>query len=378
MTFLWKSQCPSIARWLGAALLLGLIAPRGWAEEPKRYLYVAEPGIRNYLEYGGHGLLVFEIDNGHRFVKRIKTAGIDPKTGQPENVKGVAASPKTGRIYVSTTRTVTCLDLKTEQILWEREYEGGCDRLAIAPDGSNLYVPSFEKDHWFAIDGSDGKILAKITPKSGAHNTVYGSDGSKVYLAGLRSPLLTIATTAKHEASGTVGPFSAPVRPFTVNASQTLCFVNVNGLLGFEVGDIKSGKKLHRVEVQGFQQGPIKRHGCPSHGIGLTPDEKELWVVDAFNERVHVFDATVMPPKQVTSIKLRDEPGWVTFTLDGQYAYPSTGEVIDVKTRKIVAVLKDEIGGPVQSEKMVEIDFEGDRPVRAGDQFGVGRPQAGD
>ena len=37
-----------------------------------RYLYVAAPGVRNYLEYGGHGLLVFDIDNGHKFVKRIK------------------------------------------------------------------------------------------------------------------------------------------------------------------------------------------------------------------------------------------------------------------------------------------------------------------
>ena len=46
---------------------------------------------------------------------------------------------------------------------------------------------------------------------------------------------------------------------------------------------------------------------------------------------VHVFDATVMPPKQVASIKVRDEPGWVTFSLDGRYAYPSTGEVIDVE-----------------------------------------------
>ena len=55
--------------------------------------------------------------------------------------------------------------------------------------------------------------------------------------------------------------------------------------------------------------GPVKRHGCPSHGIGLTPDEKELWVADAANQRVHIFDATVMPPRQVASITLRDEPG---------------------------------------------------------------------
>src|SRR5690606_14711971 len=32
-------------------------------DEPlKRYLYVAAPGVRDYLEYGGHGLLVFDID----------------------------------------------------------------------------------------------------------------------------------------------------------------------------------------------------------------------------------------------------------------------------------------------------------------------------
>ncbi|HEX8040905.1 MAG TPA: hypothetical protein VF490_17230, partial [Chryseosolibacter sp.] len=56
-----------------------------------RYLYVAVPGIRNYLGYGGHGILVFDIDNNHRFVKRIKTRGFK-STGEPSNVKGIAVS----------------------------------------------------------------------------------------------------------------------------------------------------------------------------------------------------------------------------------------------------------------------------------------------
>ena len=130
---------------------------------------------------------------------------------------------------------------------------------------------------------------------------------------------------------------------------------------------------LHRVEVQGFSTGPTKRHGCPSHGIGLTPNEKEIWLTDAFNSRLHIFDATVMPPKQVADIRLRDQPGWVTFSIDGRYAYPSTGDVIETATRKIVTGLKDEKGADVQSEKMLEIDFDGKQPVRTGDQFGVGR-----
>jgi DNA-binding beta-propeller fold protein YncE len=362
-----------------AALLLGLapLASVSPAGETSRRLYVAEPGIRNYLEYGGHGLLVYDIDHGHKFLKRIKTAGIDPKTAKPENVKGVAASARTGRIYVSTIRSLTCLDLRTDKILWEKEYQGGCDRMAIAPDGSNLYVPSFEKDHWHVVDGLDGRVIGRIEPRSGSHNTVYGRDGKHVYLAGLRSPILTVTDTATHAASRTVGPFSAAIRPFTVNGRQTLCFVNVNGLLGFEVGDIGTGRKLYRVEVDGYSTGPVKRHGCPSHGVGLTPDERELWVTDAYNQRLHVFDATVMPPRQVASIKLRDEPGWVTFTLDGTYAYPSTGEVIDTATRQVVAQLADEAGAPVQSEKLVEVDFDGPNPVNAGDQFGVGRGKAG-
>ena len=72
---------------------------------------------------------------------------------------------------------------------------------------------------------------------------------------------------------------------------------------------------------------------------------------------------------------LRDQPGWVTFSLDGRYAYPSTGEVIETKTRQIVTGLTDERGRAVQSEKMVEALYSGGRLVRAGDQFGVGRKQ---
>ncbi len=356
--------------------LMAWLAPWVQGADPiQRRLYVAEPGIRNYLEYGGHGILVYDIDNGHAFLKRIKTSGLDPKTSKPENVKGICVSPSLGRVYVSTIRTMTCLDLATEAILWEKEYEGGCDRMSISPDGRIIYVPSFEKDHWHVVNAVDGSVIAKIEPRSGSHNTVYGRDGKSVYLAGLRSPILTVADTSKHVAAKTVGPFSAAIRPFTVNGRQTLCFVNVNGLLGFEVGDITTGKMLHRVEVEGFKQGPVKRHGCPSHGIGLTPDEKEIWVVDAYNQSLHIYDATVMPPKLKESLKVRDEPGWITFTIKGDYAYPSTGEVIDVATRKIIATLKDEKGEPVQSEKVVEIDVseDGKTIVSAGDQFGIGR-----
>jgi len=345
-------------------------APKAAAN--RHLLYVAAPGVRNYTEFGGAGILVFDIADGHRFVKRIPTLDV-PAGQEPENVKGVALSAPLGLLYVTTPKRMFALDLETERIVWNREYDGGCDRMALSPDGLLLYVPSFEGPHWHAVDARTGDVLAKIEPKSGAHNTIYGLDGTSVYLAGLASPLLYVADARTHTISSRIGPFSSMIRPFTINGRQTLCFVNVNGLLGFEVGDMRTGKMLHRVEVQGYTKGPVKRHGCPSHGIALTPDEEELWLTDSANSRLHVFDATVMPPRQVASIRLRDQPGWITFSLDGRYAYPSTGEIIDTKTRKVVTTLNDERGRAVQGEKMVEAIYEGGRLVRAGDQFGIGR-----
>jgi len=340
-------------------------------DSERKLLYVAAPGIRDYLEYGGHGILVFDITAEHKFVKRIPSAGVDEQ-GKPLNVKGICASAKTSRFYVSTIRTLMCFDLISEKLLWEKSYEGGCDRMAITPDGKVIYLPSLEKEHWHVVDALTGGVIKKIVTNSGAHNTIVGLDGRYAYLAGLKSSLLRMADARKHEVIREIGPFGNMVRPFTVNGRQTRCYVNVNELLGFEVGDLESRQVLQRVEVQGFAKGTVKRHGCPSHGIALTHDETEIWLCDSANQRLHIFDNTVAPPKQVASLAVRDEPGWVTFSIDGRYAYPSTGEVIEVKTRKTVASLTDEKGATVQSEKMLEIDFAGTRPVRAGNQFGLG------
>lgn len=341
------------------------------AEGEQHFLYVAEPGIRDYLEYGGHGVLVFDIGKGHKFVKRIPFGGLDEK-GVPRNVKGICANAATKKLYVSTTHTLSCIDLVTEKVLWEKAFEGGCDRMSIEPHTNEIYLPSLEKDFWNVVDAATGDIVKRIdTPDTGSHNTIV--NGARAYLAGLRSPILRVVDTKTREVIKEVGPFNSAIRPYTVNGTGTLCFVNINGLLGFEIGDLLAGKKLYRVEVQGFALGTVKRHGCPSHGIGLTPDEKEIWVSDGHNQRMHYFDTTVMPPKQLGSIALRDDPGWITFSIDGHYGYPSSGEVVDVATHKIVTTLEDEQGHHVGSEKMLEIDFAGGQPIRCGDQFGLGR-----
>src|SRR5579864_834506 len=95
-----------IAAWIAAA------ATAGQSENARHYLYVAEPGIRNYVEYGGVGVLVFDIDNGYKFVKRIPTW--ETAAGkEPENVKGIAASAVTGRLYITTFNRTAALDIVT-------------------------------------------------------------------------------------------------------------------------------------------------------------------------------------------------------------------------------------------------------------------------
>src|SRR3954470_11787750 len=200
------------------------------AAAPHHFLYVAEPGIRNYVEYGGVGVLVYDIDGGYKLLRPIPSQVV-PAGADPENVKGIAASAATGRLYVTTIRRLMAFDLTTDKKLWDREMPGGADRLAVSPDGKTLYVPTLEGPQWTVVDGMTGEIRAAVTTNSGAHNTIYGPDGRRVYLAGLKSPMLKVADPATHTVVQEIGPFANVIRPFTINGSQTRAYVNVNDLL---------------------------------------------------------------------------------------------------------------------------------------------------
>src|SRR5947207_1552518 len=151
---------------LTTLLALFAVAPVRAADTPKdahRYLYVVTPGIRNYLEFGGAGIIVFDIDAGHKFVKRIATPASTEE--KPDNIKGVCANAVTKRLYFTTTKKLYCVDLVTEKTLWEKALPQGTDRMSMTPDGKALYVPSFEKDTWNVVDGMSGDVIAALEPK---------------------------------------------------------------------------------------------------------------------------------------------------------------------------------------------------------------------
>ena len=58
--------------------------------------------------------------------------------------------------------------------------------------------------------------------------------------------------------------------------------------------------------------------------------------------------------------------------MDGRHAYSSTGEIIDAKSKKVVAALEDEEGRQVQSEKLLDLTIVNGKVTAAGDQFGIG------
>ena len=119
---------------LAASLAVPFAGPLQAQPAVSRLLYVVCPGIRDYLEFGGAGVLVFDIDNGHKFVKRIATtASAIPK---PRNVKGVVASPHTRKLHFTTPESLFCLDLITGKSEWKKDLPQGCDRLAATPDGN--------------------------------------------------------------------------------------------------------------------------------------------------------------------------------------------------------------------------------------------------
>jgi hypothetical protein len=337
------------ARLIVVAIIVSLAPLSGLAAETekgvKRLLYVTAPdgAMRARAK---PGIYVYDIDDGHKLVKHISI---------PDIVK--------------------------EKKVWEISYpkgDGGFDRTCVTPDGKKLYVPegwwSNRANTMAVLDGETGKLLRKIDIGVGAgHNSIMSPSGKRMYLGSVRHGKIFVVDTATDKIIKHFGPFGKDpsgkrgrVSPYCINGAETLCFVNSHNV-GFYVGDLVNEKILHWVQVKGAR-------GF-SHGVGMTPDEKEIWLPNPSDKRMWVFDATVMPPKQIQCIDLRSKShGWVTFSLDGQYAWPDTGEVIDARSKKVVATLKGIDGkGVIMSSKFIEIHFKDGKPIRVGDQFGIGR-----
>jgi len=172
--------------------------------------------------------------------------------------------------------------------------------------------------------------------------------------------------------------FSEMVRPLTINHDGSLVYVNVNDLIGFEIGDVKTGQMLKRLEAPGDWKG--KGY---SHGIGMPPDESEIWVADPVNGLWHVWDnpGDGRSPVYNASKTIKPSAGvahsWIDMTNDGKLALLGDSIVVDVKTHKEIAVLKDEYGRRiVHTEKALFLNFQDGKLIEANNQFAIGDAKA--
>lgn len=338
------------------------------AAEPalKRYLYLSTPDA-SQKGGSGTGILVFDIDDGHRLVRRINAPF------PAEGLRGFCVSlPRHAGYFTTTSGKLGAFDLETEKLLWQQQFPTGCDRACITPDGSKLYAPTGwwrkEPDGGFLVLNADnGEMIKRIQVGPQAHNSVVSLDGKYIFL-GTQAKFTMFRASDDSVVHSYPGVGETEVSPFTVDSRNRYAYICLYKHVGFDIVDLQSGKILQRVTVG---PEPIERR---THGIGFTPDEKELWISDQAGKQLFVFDATQMPPKETGRIELsQGGHGWVSFSLDGRFAWCHTPQVFDVHTHKQVATLKDENGAPVCSSKFFEVHFRGNKVVAVGSEFGLGR-----
>jgi YVTN family beta-propeller protein len=290
-------------------------------------------------------------DNIH-LIDPATNAIVGEVTGVPIN-HGAAVAPDGSRLYFSSEaeQTLHVVDGKTLKTVKQIALTGRPNNISISPDGAKVYVGIVSAPG--AVDVIDTKSMERvksIPTKGGIHNVYVTPDGRHLVAGSIAGRLMTVIDQKTEEPSWTL--FTEGVRPiaFEVNPDRSTkrLFVQLSEVHGFAVVDFQQRKEVARIMLpndipaEKVDKGPF--NGSPSHGIGVTPDGKTLWVTSRPNARVYVYslpDLTLIPGP----VDLGGRPDWVTFTPDSKLVYIATENTdtvhaIDVATRKEVAKIK--------------------------------------
>src|SRR5688572_409801 len=283
---------------------------------------------------------------------------IDPAShrivGEITNVPinhGAAASPDGRWLYFTSEaeQTLHVVDGKTLQTTKKIPLSGRPNNISIGRDGRRVYVGIVSAPG--AVDVIDTTSLERVKsiPTKGGINNVYVTpDGQHVVAGSIAGRLMTVIDAKTEEPVWTL--FEEGVRPMTFetnpDGSTKRIFVQISNLHGFAIVDFAARKEVGRVTLpndipeEKVDKGPF--NASPSHGLGVAPDGKTLWVTSRPNARVYVYslpDLTLLGFEE-----LGGRPDWVTFTPDSKTAYISTENTdstiaLDVASRKRVATI---------------------------------------
>jgi YVTN family beta-propeller protein len=293
---------------------------------------------------------------------------IDPATnkivGHLEGVEaahGVVGSPDGSKIYVSneSESTVDVFDAKTYKLLKKVKLSGHPNNLAVAKDGRIVVAIAREPGSMEIIDGNTLTSTKRIQTNGRLHNIYVTPDSKFAYMGSTRTGIFTVVDLAKEEIAWEIN-MGKGVRPMTADlnpdGSTKRVFIQVSVLDGFRTVDFAARKDLGPTENPKLPNRPEfieHRLDSPSHGIGVSPDNKTLWVTSIPQNAVFVYDLADMKVKGHVELPVINVPGrkpmssvanWVTFTPDSKQIYISnaannTVTAIDTAAMKVNAVI---------------------------------------
>jgi YVTN family beta-propeller protein len=284
---------------------------------------------------------------------------IDPTTnaivgeikGVPVN-HGAAAAPDGSRLYFSSEaeQTLDVVDARTLQVTKKIPLSGRPNNITISRDGRRVYVGIVTAPGAVdVIETSSLERVKSIPTKGGIHNIYVTPDGKHVVAGSIAGKLMTVIDQATEEPLWTA--LDAGVRPIAFEAnpdgSTRRIFAQLSDFHGFVIVDFAQKKEVGRVALPNdvaadkVDKGPF--NGAPSHGLGVSPDGKALWVASRPNNRIYAYSLPDL--KLLGGVDLGGRPDWITFTPDSKRVYVATENndsvaVVDVASRKFVTRVK--------------------------------------
>src|SRR5258706_10449533 len=292
---------------------------------------------------------------------------IDPATRKVvQEIKGIEAahgidfSPDGGRGYVSNEvdSTLDVIDGKSGRTVAKVKLSGHPNNIATTRDGARVLVGIAEEPGALDIVDAGSLKLAKSIPVKGRLHNVYVTPDNKFAVTGsIRGKMLTVIDLATDQIAWEL-KLDEGVRPMTIEAapdgSTRRIFAQLSNLNGFAVIDFTARKEVARIKLPEHGYGAAERRlDSPSHGIGVAPDGKTLWVTSISANAVFAYSLPEL--KLLGEVALPDlrlpgrapisaVPNWVTFTPDSRQLYITNAaqrsvSVIDTGGMKLMATI---------------------------------------
>ena len=281
---------------------------------------------------------------------------IDPGTNKVVGIiqdiripHGVAAAPDGSRLYITdeALHTLDVVDARSLSVVARVPLTGRPNNLTITKDGRKVYVGI--RDEPGGLNIIDTALLrnVKTIPTGGdIHNVYVTPDGKFVVAGSLAHNVISIVDVVTDDLARTI-KMTAGVRPMAFetkpDGSMNRLFVQLTDYHGVVAVDFATGRELARydhpaiADVEANWQG---LQGAPAHGLGITPDGKQLWSTSKVYGYAYVYSLPEM--KELARVYVGQHPEWVTFSPDGRLIYvAAAGDnltfVVDTKSFKEVS-----------------------------------------